>query len=134
MYDLPNRVLSSIGTRQVTLRNFRHPYYESFCNNCSWTSFTYATEDEATDRGESHAERCCQYLNETIAKSIDVVAVLAEGLQQGQHILLRDLRTMEVLNVNVFDDEVAVTYSIDGDYTVSDILMLPVGKIVKVLA
>lgn len=134
MPDLPTPVLSSIGTRQVTLRYFRSPYYEAFCNNCAWISFTYAKEDEADSAGEAHAERCCAYLNETIARQIEVEEVAAPALAIGHHILLRDLRTMEVLNVNVFDDEVAVTYCINGGYNESDIIMLPVDKIVKVLA
>lgn len=134
MPDLPSPVMSSIGLRQVGLRNFRTPYFEAYCNNCTWLSYMYATEDEAADRGTSHAERCCAYLNETIARQIEVVPTAAEDLAAGQHLLLRDLRTMEVINVHLFDDEVAVTYCINGDYNGSDILMLPVGRMVKVVA
>lgn len=133
MPNLPTPVKSSIGLRQVSLRNFRSPYFEAFCNNCTWISYMYATEDEAADRGHAHAERCCQYLNETIALQIEAEPVKAEDLATGQHILLRDLTTMEVVNINIFDDEVAITYCTDGDYNESDILVLPLGRVVKVV-
>lgn len=128
---IPTQVISSIGTRQVTLRRFRFPYFEAFCNNCIWVSFTYATEDEAADRAESHAERCCKRLNEMRALQVEVNPVEAQNLEHGDSILLRDLRTMTVDNVDTFGDEVIITYNIDG--LEGELLWLPVGHIVKVV-
>lgn len=131
MYDLPTPVLSSIGIRKVTLRRFIHPYFEAFCNNCSWVSFTYAREDEAEDRADSHADRCCARLNEELANRVDTTPTAIEVVPPGAMLLLRDLRVMEVENIETFDDEVMLTYSIGG-YE-AQILMLPLGRIVKVL-
>lgn len=132
MPDLPTPVLSSIGTRKVTLRRFQHPYFEAFCNNCTWVSFTYAKESEAEDRADSHADRCCARINAERAMMVEVVATLVQELPTGARLLLRDLRVMDVQNIDVFDDEVMITYSISG-YE-SQILMLPVGHVVKVIA
>jgi len=130
--SLPTRVLPSIGIRSVGLRNFRSPYFESFCNNCTWSSFMYATEDEAAEAGESHAQRCCERLNMEKALTVEVVAIHAEQLERGHHVLLRDLRTMLVDNVILTDDRTAeIFYSIDG--LEGQILSLPFNHIVKVV-
>lgn len=131
MLDLPSPVLSSIGTRKVTLRRFAHPYFEAFCNNCTWTSFTYAKEVEAEDRADSHADRCCARINAERAMMVGVVPTLVQDLEHGQRLLLRDLRAMDVENIQIFDDEVMVTYSISG--LESQIMMLPVDHVVKVI-
>lgn len=131
MPNLPAPVISSIGMRKVTLRRFLHPYYEAFCNNCTWVSYTYAKEDEAEDRAYSHADRCCARINEERALTVPHTPLPIQDVKRGDQLLLRDLRLMEIENIEPFDDEVMVTYSIDG-YE-SQIMMLAIGHMVKVV-
>lgn len=129
---LPTRVEPSIRLEPVSLRNFRYPNYKAICGHCYWESFEYLTRDEAEAAGDHHSEICCDRINRGLALEVEVVGVLAQDLPHGSHILLKDLRTMEVENVEIFDDEVMVTYSI-GDLA-SQILMLPLNHTVKVVA
>lgn len=127
---IPEPVTSSIGIRKVYLRKFRFPNYTAFCNNCPWESFEYITEDDAADRGETHAERCCERINMMRALTVEVVPFKAEDLLPGAVILLKDLRVLHVDNVAVLEDEVMVHYELGAD---SEFLVLPLGHIVKVV-
>lgn len=132
MTVVPPQVESNIGVRELSLRQFRSPYWESFCHNCTWVSFMYVTKQEAKDIADFHAERCTRRINEERALEVEVIAIPAEELQHGHHILLRDLRTMHVENINVVDDTVLITYNIDR--LESQLMDLPVGHVVKVVS
>lgn len=129
---LPAPVQSVIGVRKVYLRRFATPYHVAYCGNCSWESYDYPTEAEAEDRGESHAFRCSARLNEIRALQVEVTPVEAQNLERGQHILTKHLTALFVENCDQFDDEIMVTYSLNGQEP--QILMLPVGHVVKVVA
>lgn len=131
MPTLPTPVEPSITLEPVTLRFFPNPNHRSLCNNCDWVSYDYAQKDEAEQAGYLHAERCCERLNLELAQQVPVEPVEAQDLAHGALILLRDLRTMAVENVDLFDDDVVITYSIDGQE--SQVLNVPVGHSVKVL-
>jgi hypothetical protein len=132
MLDLPTPVEPNIIVRPVTLRSFRNPNHQSVCNNCGWESYEYINKDEAEDAGYMHAERCCDRINMELAMQVEVTPVEAQNLQYGAIILLRDLRTMVVENVDLFDDDVAITYALEGADE-SQLLTVPVGHIVKVV-
>lgn len=131
--NLPTPVEPDISLRPVSLRFFRHPNHESVCNNCGWVSYEYVNKDEAEEAGYQHAERCCDRLNMELALQVEVVAVFAQDLEYGAIILLRDLRTMVVENVDLFDDDVMITYSIEGAEE-AQVLSVPVGHVVKVVS
>jgi len=128
---VPSPVAASIKVQKAPLRRFATPYYEVSCDNCLWSSFLYATPQEAEYAGDSHAERCCARINAELAQQVPVTSVAVQDLAHGQRVLLKDLRTMDIQNIEVFDDEVMVTYSIAG--LESQILMLPLGHAVKVV-
>jgi hypothetical protein len=91
----------------------------------------YPTEKEAQDIAEFHSDRCTRRINEERALEVEVVAIRAAELQRGQQVLLRDLRTMDIENINIVDDTVLITYNI-GQLE-SQLMDLPVGHIVKVV-
>lgn len=132
MTVVPTQVSPNTGVRKLSLRNFRSGYFESFCHNCTWISFMYPTEREAQDIADFHSDRCTRRINEERALEVDVIAILAEELQHGHQILLRDLRTMDVENINVVNDTVLITYNIDR--LESQLMDLPVGHVVKVVS
>lgn len=132
MTVVPTQVSPNTGVRKLSLRNFRSGYFESFCHNCTWISFMYPTEREAQDIADFHSDRCTRRINEERAMEVDVIAILAEELQHGHQILLRDLRTMAVENINVVNDTVLITYNIDR--LESQLMDLPVGHVVKVVS
>lgn len=131
MAVVPTQVSPQVGVRKLSLRNFRSGYFESYCHNCTWVSFMYPTEREAQDIAEFHADRCTRRINEERALEVQVTPIPAEQLQHGHQILLRDLRTMDVENINVVDDTVLITYNIGK--LESQLMDLPVGHIVKVV-
>lgn len=129
---VPPPVVSAIDLRTVGIRRFQaSPFHEAACLNCSWRSFVYATEDEAAERGEKHAVQCCARLNAELALQCPGVETLAENLQHGDYVLMRDLRTMWIENISLLGDEVIVTY--DRGEPESEIMVIPVGHPVKVV-
>lgn len=131
MAVIPEPVTSSIGFRRLSPRPpFKGDEYQAFCNNCPWESFFYHTEDEAADRADSHAERCCARINMMRALTVEVVPFEAQNLLPGAMVLLKDLRVLHVDNVDVFDDQVMVTYELGAD---TEFMMLPLGHVVKVV-
>lgn len=132
MAVVPAQVSPQTGVRRLSLKNFRSGYFESFCHNCTWVSFMYPTEREAQDIADYHSERCTRRINEERALEVEVVAIMAADLQRGHHILLRDLRTMDVENINIVDGTVLITYNI-GQLE-SQLMDLPIDHIVKVVS
>lgn len=132
MAVVPTQVSPLIGVRKLSLRNFRSGYFESFCHNCTWVSFMYPTEREAQDIAEFHSERCTRRINEERALEVEVIAIRADQLARGHQVLLRDLRTMDIENINIVDDTVLITYNI-GQLE-SQLMDLPVCHIVKVVS
>lgn len=130
MYTIPSPVLPSIELRPITLRKFATPYHQSRCRNCLWVSYDYPTKDDAENAGDLHADRCCNRINAELALQVPVTPVLAQDLARDSIILLKDLRTLEVENVEVFDDDVMLTYRLNGT---TDVMTLPLGHIVKVV-
>lgn len=137
MATIPAPVAPNIFIEPVGLRKFPVPYHRALCRNCSWVSYDYPTQEEAGDRGESHAERCCQRINMELALQVEVIPVEAQNLERGAQVLLRDLRVMDIENIetmvnpDTMDTQVWVTYSINS--LESEILVLPLGHIVKVV-
>lgn len=131
MPTLPSPIEPSITLRPVTLRFFPHPNHQALCGNCGWESYEYVQKDEAEQAGYLHAERCCDRLNVELAMQVEVIPVEAQDLEHGALILLRSLSTLLVQNVDVFDDDVMITYSLDGEE--SEVLTVAVGHVVKVL-
>lgn len=132
MPNLPTPVEPHFTLEPVTLRFFPNPNHRAICHNCDWVSFEYAVKDEAEQAAYLHAERCCDRINMELALQVEVTPVAAETLEYGAVILLKDLRTMLVENVDLFDDDVVITYSIEGNE--SQVLNVPIGHIVKVVA
>lgn len=131
MAVVPTQVVALISVRKLSLKNFRSPYFESACHNCTWVSFMYPTEKEAKDIAEFHSERCTRRINEERALEVEVVAIRADSLERGHQVLLRDLRTMDIENINIVDDVVLITYNIGN--LESQLMDLPVDHIVKVV-
>lgn len=131
MAVVPAQVAPATGVRELPLRHFRSPYWEAVCHNCTWVSFMYPTKAEVQDAADFHSEGCTRRINEERALEVEVTPIPAEELQQGHQILLRDLRTMDVENINVMDDTVLITYNIGK--LESQLMDLPVGHIVKVV-
>lgn len=131
MTVVPPQVQPNTGVRELSLRHFRSPYWESFCHNCTWVSFMYVTKQEAQDIADHHSERCTRRINEERALEIEVTPIPAGQLERGHLILLRDLRTMDVANINIVDDTVLITYSING--LEAQLMDLPVDYIVKIV-
>ena len=132
MPNIPPPVVSAIDLRSVGIRRFQAPpFYEANCLNCSWRSYTYPTEDQAADAATHHSEACCARLNEELASQIQGIETLAEDLRFGDHILMRDLRTMLVHNVEQIEDQMMVTY--DRGEPQFEVMFIPMGRVVKVV-
>lgn len=132
MTVVPPQVQPNTGVRELSLKRFRSPYWESFCHNCIWVSFMYPSKQEAISIAEFHSEHCTRRINEERALEVEVVPIQAGQLERGHLILLRDLRTMDVANINIVDDTVLITYSING--LEAQLMDLPVDHVVKVVS
>lgn len=131
MATVPTPVAPQTGVREMPLRHFRSPYWESFCHNCTWVSFMYVTRVEAEDIAEFHADMCTRRINEELALLVEVVPIEAQHLEIGHRVLLRDLRTMDIENISLVDNTVLITYSIGN--LQSQLMDLGLDHIVKVV-
>lgn len=127
--NLPRPIFAQTQVRPATLRKFA-PNYKGFCSDCGWASYEYCAKDEAEFHTDRHSEECSARLTADLAAAVPVEQMAAKDVRFGHHILLRDLRTLEVAHVVEDGNDAHIIYLTPET---AEVITLPADYPVKVV-